>query len=100
MIKEIITKSEKTRYNIIGSSTATICKMYISSNNNIIINDSNTIIYRTVLPDMMNYPVHDPVCYISDNNYISLGDNDELKVTGDRDLIKLNDMIFMDEWNK
>lgn len=96
MINELIKRAEKTRNLIFGSSVGWL-KTYISPTNNIIINDSNTLIYRTKLPDAENYPIHEQISYISKPSDIIIDENDNISYN--KEAILLNDIFLTNEMN-
>lgn len=94
MIDEIIKRAEKTRSSIFGSSSSNF-KTYITQTNDIIINDSNTLVYKTKLSDIDNYPIHDHISYISKPSYINIDDNDNISYN--TEAIELNNLFLMNE---
>jgi len=94
MIDELIIKAVKIRTIIFGSSIAWT-KIYISSTNDIIINDSDIMVYRTKLQDVEKYPVHDPICFIYKKDFIYIQDDGSIKYNPEH--IELNNLFLMRE---
>ena len=74
IIKDVIDKAEKLRYECIGASVA-LCNVWITPDNNVYINKEGHLIYHSIIDDLN---VHSDIFYITGPKDIDIGYSSEL----------------------